>query len=120
MRRILPILAILILASCGSRKQAVSVVEDLVYPEEGLFSTDSKYLFFGKIGYRDRSSQEDTLVYPPIDGLVHGEAFVMCPTDTCVAERAVLALKCPPVEPLLRWVADTVCAFANQCPEGRW
>jgi hypothetical protein len=118
MRHIIPILIILIVASCGHKKQTVAVVEELEYPAEGLFTTDYKYLFFGKIGFNDRTFQEDTLVYPPIDGLVHKSAFVMCPTDTCVAERAVLALRCPPVEPLLRWMADTVYAFVEQCPIG--
>lgn len=42
----------------------------------------------------------------------------MCPKDTCFAEYAVLALRCPPIETLLNWVADTVNTFAHECPIG--
>ena len=118
MRRFFPLLIILLLVHCGPKRTASTSVVDVIYPADGLFATNYKYLFFGKIGYRDRTFQEDTLVYPPIEGLIHKSAFVMCPTDTCVAERTVLALHCPPVEPLLRWMADTVCAFVDQCPIG--
>ena len=104
--------------SCGPKKNNSAVVEDLVYPSEGLFSTDYKYLFFGKIGYTERSFQEDTLVFPPIEGLIHKSAYAFCPTDTCFAEHAVLALRCPPIETLLNWVSDTVNTFAHECPIG--
>lgn len=69
-RWLCPITIILILASCGGpKKKAEAAKPDLVYPEQGLFSTDFKYIFFGQIGYRDRAFQEDTLLFPPIDGL---------------------------------------------------
>ena len=42
----------------------------------------------------------------------------MCPKDTCFAEYVVLALRCPPVQTLLDWVADTVNTFAQGCPIG--
>ena len=103
---------------CSPKKQAQVALADVVCPNEGFFATDFKYSFFGKIGYREREFQEDTLVYPPIEGMVHKSAFVMCPADTCVAEYAVLALRCPPIEPLLNWVADTVNTFVHECPIG--
>ena len=119
MKRVLYILIIISLVCCGSPKKMTKTVKpDLVYPEQGLFATDYKYLFFGEIGYRDRAFMDDTLVFPTIDGLVHGAAYAMCPTDTCFAEYAVLALRCPPIQPLLDWVADTVNTFVNECPVG--
>jgi len=111
--------ALLIIMYCGGTKKKSEMAKpDLAYPEQGLFSTDYKYAFWGKLGYRDRSFQEDTLLFPPIEGLVHGAAYAMCPTDTCFAEYAVLALHCPPIQPLLDWVADTVNTFAHECPIG--
>ena len=106
-------------ATAEAALEPVPVVEDLVYPAEGLFATDFKYINFGQIGYRDRSFREDTLTFPPIKGLVHRAVYAMCPKDTCVAEYAVLALRCPPIEPLLNWVSDTVCTFIDiDCPVG--
>lgn len=108
----------IILLSFGPNKNNLVVADDLMYPSEGLFPTDYKYLIFGKIGDFDRSFQEDTLVFPPIEGLIHKSAYALCPTDTCIAEYAVLALRCPPIETLLNWVSDTVNTFANECPIG--
>ena len=116
--RIYQLIILLVLISCSSKKAAVTVVDDLMCPSEGLFATDYKYVFFGKIGYNDRSFKEDTLLYPPIEGLVHGSVFTMCPVDTCFAERSVFALRCPPIQPLLDWVADTLNTFAHECPIG--
>ena len=59
------------------RKETVAVKSDLVYPEQGLFATEGRYLLFGKPGYRDREFQEDTLLFPPIEGLVHRSAYAM-------------------------------------------
>lgn len=118
MKRYCILFLILLLACCGPKKKTETVKPELVYPEQGLFATDYKYIFFGELGHRDRSFQEDTLVFPPIEGLVHGSAYAMCPTDTCFAEYAVLALRCPPIQPLLDWVADTVNTFVHECPIG--
>lgn len=122
--RKLYIILILLLASCGPKKSAKSVSIDIACPEEELavehdsLSTAYKYVFFGKLGFMERTFQEDTLVFPPIEGLVHRSAYAMCPTDTCMAEYVVLALRCPAIQPLLNWVADTVGVFVNECPIG--
>lgn len=119
MKRVKYILLLSILVCCGSpKKKATEVKSDLLYPSYGLFATDYKYLFFGEIGYRDRSFQEDTLRFPPMEGLVHQSAYAICPKDTCFAEYAVLALRCPPIQSLLDWVADTVNTFVHECPIG--
>lgn len=132
MRHYYILLIMLIAACCGTKKQTnvagenndvdkacvITIKEDLVYPEQGFFSTDYKYLFFGRIGYEDRKFKEDMLVFPPIPGLVHKSAYAFCPTDTCFAEYAVLALRCPPIRPLLDWVSDTVYNFVQECPIG--
>ena len=112
------ILFLLLLACCTPKKKTVAVKPELVYPEQGLIATEGKYLSFGQIGSWDRSFQDDTLLFPPIEGLVHRSAYAMCPKDTCFAEYVVLALRCPPVQPLLDWVADTVNTFAQGCPIG--
>lgn len=104
--------------SDSDRKKNVTVRPELVYPEQGIFATEGRYLFFGQIGFEDRSFQEDTLLFPPIEGLVHGSVYALCPKDTCFAEYAVLALRCPPIQPLLNWVADTVNTFVQECPIG--
>ena len=117
LKRILFISLLLLSIGCAPKKNK-GVVKDLVYPQEGFFATDFKYHFFGRIGYDARSFQEDTLLFPPIEGLVHQSVYAMCPTDTCVAEYAVLALRCPPIQPLLDWMADTVNTFANDSPIG--
>lgn len=119
MKRLSFILILLLLVCCGGpNKKTETVKPDLVYPEQGLFATDYEYLFFGRLGYEERTFKEDTLLFPPIEGLVHGSAYAMCPTDTCFAEYAVLALRCPPIQPLLDWVADTVNTFVHECPIG--
>ena len=124
MRKLFFILILLLFASCGPRKTAKSLSENIAYLEEeeavvqDSVSTAYKYIFFGKLGFMERSFQEDTLVFPPIEGLVHRSAYAMCPKDTCFAEYAVLALRCPPIQPLLNWVADTVSAFVHECPIG--
>lgn len=118
------ILILLLLAGCGPRKAAKSAIVNIACPveepsvDQDSLSTAYKYVFFGKLGFMERTFREDTLVFPPIEGLVHRSAYAMCPTDTCVAEYAVLALRCPPIQPLLNWVADTVSAFVNECPIG--
>lgn len=104
--------------SDSEKKKTVAVKPELVYPEQGLIATEGKYLSFGQIGSWDRSFQDDTLLFPPIEGLVHRSAYAMCPKDTCFAEYVVLALRCPPVQTLLDWVADTVNTFAQGCPIG--
>lgn len=118
MKRLFYIIFVLLAVCCAPKKKTETVKPDLVYPENGLFVTGYKNLFFGELGYRDRSFQEDTLLFPPIEGLVHGSAYAMCPTDTCFAEYAVLALRCPPIQPLLDWVADMVNTFVHESPIG--
>ncbi len=120
MKRCIYILpALILLVCCGSpQKQTNTLDIDLVFPAQSAFTKDYNSIFFGKIGYRDRTFQQDTLKFPPIESLVHESVFTMCPTDTCFAEYAVLALRCPPIQPLLDWVADTVHTFANECPIG--
>lgn len=118
MRRLSFIFFLLLVICCAPKKKTDMVKPELVYPEYGFFATDFKYVCFGELGYWDRSFMEDTLLFPPMEGLVHGAAYAMCPADTCFAEYAVLALRCPPIQPLLDWVADTVNTFVHECPIG--
>ena len=119
-KRLYFVFILLTLVCCGNpnEKNTKALKPDLVYPKQGLFSEENYDPFFGKIGYRDRAFQEDTLVFPQIEGLIHKSVYALCPTDTCFAEYAVLALRCPPIQPLLDWVADTVHTFVNECPIG--
>ncbi len=119
------LLLTLLLASCAGRQVASTKYigapeydEPWNIPTISHHSTDCKYVFAGDIGYRDRGFQDDTLVYPPIPGLVHKSVYSMCPVDTCMAEYAALALRCPQEQPLLDWMADTVCFFVNYGPVG--
>ncbi|MBR0301460.1 MAG: hypothetical protein IJQ93_14250, partial [Bacteroidales bacterium] len=62
MKKFALLLAILIIAGCGGAKkkeqkvsgtveELVPVKDSLINPAGGLFDTDYKYIFFGKIGY---------------------------------------------------------------------
>lgn len=78
--------------------------------------TDYEYCFFGEIGYRDRGFSDDTLLFPPIEGLAHQSCYVLCPNDTCFGAYATLAIKCPPKPKLLDWVSREAKDFVNDCP----
>ena len=99
-----------------ARPEAVKT--HMFHPELADMDEDYNYYYFGKIGYNVKAFREDSLCFPPIRGLVHESVFAMCPADTCFAQYAVLALRCPPVQPLLKWVADTVDHFVQECPVG--
>lgn len=118
MKRIIFIFFVILIVSCGPRKKATTAKEEVALPE--IIHSNANYadVFFGRIGSRDRSVKEDTLSFPPVPGLVHRSVYAKCPKDTCFAEYAVLALRCPPIQPLLNWLADTVYTFIQECPVG--
>ena len=98
--------------------ETMEVEEELTYQADGFFATDYKYSFFGKMESKEHSFCEDSLLFPPISGLIHKSVYSSCPSDTCFSEYAVLALKCPPISTLLDWLSDSVFVFANTCPIG--
>ena len=129
MRHYYVLLLLIVLSGCDTKATDTKVVhetktnepkivDDLVHPEQGLFATGYKYIYFGMIDYKDRTVQEDSLLFPPFPGLVHQSVYAMCPKDTCFSEYAVLALRCPPIAPLLNWLSDMVYTFVQECPIG--
>ena len=78
---------------------------------------DYKYVDFGSIGFYDRSFREDTLVYPPIPGLMH--VSKMAVTKNCNgANYATLAVRCPNEPKLLQWLAGRVQRYVTDWPIG--
>ena len=111
-------ICILLIVCCGPKKRTTTVKEEVALPKIVHSNAGYEDIFFGRIGSRDRSFKEDTLSFPPVPGLVHRSVYAKCPKDTCFAEYAVLALRCPPIQPLLNWLTDTVYTFINECPVG--
>lgn len=114
MKRIVPIICLVCILTClQTRADNYDGVWNT--PTIGTGSRNYDFYFFGQIGYRDRSFQEDTLSFPAIPGLSHRSVYSLCPTDTCFAKYAVLALHCPPIRTLMDWMSDKVYTFANRC-----
>ena len=79
-------------------------------------NADYDYYGFGEIGFEDRKYREDTLSFPPIPGLVHRTAYEYCHRDTCFANYAVLALRCPDSQHLLEWVENCTREYVTDWP----
>lgn len=125
MKQFFILLLTLLLASCAGRQMtsikyigAPEYDEPWNTPTISHRATDYKFSYAGTIGPWDRGIQEDSLDFPSIPGLVHKAVYAMCPVDICVAEYAVIALRCPQEQPLLDWMSEKVCDFANNCPVG--
>lgn len=114
MKRIIPILCLACIFACWQTR-ADNYDGAWNTPTVGTTSVDSDLFYFGQIGYRARTFRERSLHFPAIPELSHRSVYALCPKDTCFAEYAVLALRCPPVQTLLDWVSERVCAFANSC-----
>ena len=74
----------------------------------------------GMYGMIDQYAKEDRIdksFFPSIPGLYFKSCMESCKRDYCKSKRAVLAISCPKKEPLLRWVSDKACNFANGCME---
>lgn len=72
----------------------------------------------GMYGMIDQYAKEDRIdasFFPSIPDLYFKSCMESCQRDYCKSKRAVLAISCPKKEPLLQWVSDRACAFANGC-----
>ena len=120
MKQFAYIVAALILAGCNERNnQGQSLIIPFNPVERTTISyetTSYEYIQFGKIGYDGLRCCEDTLSFPPIDGLVHKTAFAFCPKDTCYCDYAVLALRCPDNQALRNWIAGRVRRYVADWP----
>ena len=123
------ILSALLISSCvgrnnqGNNQESIkSSSVDRVAPVErttvSYATTDYKYVTFGSIGYDSLHYSEDTLSFPPIDGLSNKTASAFCPKDTCYSDYAVLALRCPDNKALLSWMAGKVRQYVDNWPIG--
>lgn len=79
------------------------------------FTTHYRYQYFADACPYDRHPIVDISSLPPIPGLKYRSCYYMCPIDTCVASRAVIAMRCPD-DPLLRkWVSSRAEWFTEWC-----
>ena len=78
---------------------------------------DYKYVDFGSIGFYDRSFREDTLVYPPIPGLIHMSRMAVTKNGNG-ANYATLAVRCPNEPKLLQWLTGRVQRYVTDWPIG--
>lgn len=128
-KRILLSLLALTLAGVVGRGQEVVTAEDLMdgewaeaadYPEATFSHKKTRYKYdqFGKTDPNDWSGGKEQCPFPSVYGLFRKTYTVYCPADSCFAERAVLALRCPRDPMLLGWLSERVCNYANHCPVG--
>ena len=78
-------------------------------------STAYKYAYFGMADPYSRHPTLDLSSLPAIPGLKYRSCYVCC-KDTCVASRAIIAVRCPKEHALLRWVstrAEWFCLFCE-------
>ena len=118
MKRLSVVSLVILLICCGPRKNTTTVEAKVALLEIVHSNAGYEAIHFGRIGSRDRYFKEDTLSFPPVPGLVHRSVYAKCSKDTCFAEYAVLALRCPPIQPLLNWLTDSVNTFIQECPIG--
>jgi hypothetical protein len=72
---------------------------------------------YGMIAQNAREDRMDKSFFPSIQGLYFKSCMESCHKDYCKSKRAVLAISCPEKVPLLRWVSDMACDFANGCTD---
>ena len=78
-------------------------------------STPGYYQCFGMVAPYDRDPVVEPASLPPIPGLKYRSCYVVCPTDTCYANRAVFALRCPDDPILLKWASSQGEWFLEWC-----
>ena len=117
MRNFCLAILIFLLAACTPKaKVQVDYDQPWNVPTVSHKAMGFQYGFFGSIGYRDRAFTEDTLEYPPIPGLIHRSVYTLCPEDSCYAEYLTLALRCPDVKNLQKWLNDKVYSIVDNSP----
>lgn len=79
------------------------------------FTSHYRYQYFADAWPYDRNPVVDISSLPPIPGLKYRSCYYICPNDTCFANRAVFALRCPDVPLLRKWVSSRAEWFAKWC-----
>ena len=79
------------------------------------YASNYQYQYFAEAGPNDRHPVVKLSSLPPIPGLKYRSCFYMCPVDTCYANRAVIALRCPDVPILRKWVSSRAEWFSAWC-----
>ena len=74
-----------------------------------------KYAYFGMVAPCDRNPTMTTHSLPAIPGLKYRSCYAYCPVDTCFAQRAIKAIRCPNESNLLRWVSTRAEWFYLLC-----
>ena len=111
---------ILLTVSCGTRNRNIGSAtpsDDQVTPVVrttiSYATTDYKYCFFGYLDNPKEAYDEDTLSFPPIEGLVHKTGVNVCPIDSCHANYYVLAAHCPDNVVLRKWLSRKFREYAD-------
>lgn len=78
-------------------------------------STHGYYQYFAMVYPYDRNPIVELSTLPPIPRLKYRSCYVMCTVDTCYANRAVFALRCPDDPILLRWASSRGEWFKEWC-----
>lgn len=79
------------------------------------YSTHGCYQYFAMAHPYDRNPTVGISSLPPIPGLKYMSCYVICPVDTCYANRAVFALRCPDDPVLLEWASSQGEWFLEWC-----
>lgn len=79
-------------------------------------TTGYHYQYFGGLAAPyDRHPTVNISSLPPVPGMKYRSCYYVCPADSCNADRAVFALRCPDKPSLLRWVSSRAEWFVEWC-----
>lgn len=76
-------------------------------------------IYFGMTDAIDRRPEIDASTMPTIPGLKYRSCYAFCPKDTCYADRAIIAVRCPKDSVLLKWAAARAECLVSWCTEGQ-
>lgn len=110
---IISLFTIALLTACTGSKQQNDY--DQAWNTPTLNGMDSLYGMWGMADAHSFANESDI---PAIPNLYVNCAMGCCQTDTCWAERLLLALRCPEEEVLLQWMENHVNEECNGCLNG--
>ncbi|MBO4263847.1 MAG: hypothetical protein J5871_04120 [Bacteroidales bacterium] len=70
--------------------------------------------YFGMIEPFERNATSAIKEFPSIPGMKYRSCMVICPVDSCYANRAVIALRCPDNSVLLNKISKRLSDFTNK------
>lgn len=76
-------------------------------------------IYFGYVDAHDKRPGIDASTLPAIPSLRYRSCCVVCPKDSCHAQRAVMAMRCPKDKILLDWASRRAKCFVEWCDAGQ-